>query len=96
MDLKVLLGLELFVTHVAGYVLGLNRVHVDNMLFEVRVVGVNFATLGTFGFAREAVAVHLLLLKGVYHRDALHFFLRTSLQHQAQLVVLRARVLLLL
>lgn len=61
-DLKILLGLELLVANVTRYVLGLHGVHVDDVLFQVRIVRVYFAALGTLGFATEGTRVRRLLL----------------------------------
>lgn len=50
MYLKVLFRLELLAANVARDVLRLHRVHVHDMLLQIRIVRVNFTALRTLGF----------------------------------------------
>jgi len=98
MDLQVLLRLELLVTHVARYVLGLHSVNIDDVLLQIRIVRVYLAALGALGFTALIRVIQLLMISPVSllmkHRHALDLVLRTGLQHQIQLIAFRCAALL--
>ena len=104
--LEVLFRLELLAAHVTGDVLGLNGVHVDDVLLEVRIVRVDLAALWTLGLAGLVRVIGLmrvrLLMKpavGLLMEQGhtlLDLLLGARLQHQIQLVFRAGGLLLLL
>lgn len=94
--LQILLGLELLGADVTGDVLRLYCVHVDDVLLEIGIVGVDLAALGTLGLALETVGVLHLLLERMQQSQLLDLLLGAGLQHEIELLLLVARLLLLL
>ena len=103
--LEVLFRLELLVAHVTGDVLGLNCVHVHDVLLEVRIVRIDLPALRTLWFARLARVVGLMMLLLVkptmsllmeQRHALLNLLLGARLKHQIELVFRAGRLLLLL
>lgn len=102
MYLEVLFRLELLAAHVTRDVLRLNRVHVHDVLLQVRIVRIDFPALRTLRFTGLARVVGLLveptLLMGLLmeqRHTLLNLLLGARLKHQIQFVF-RGRCLLLL